>query len=278
MVKGKLLLVGGGEYRGEVKTEGTTERPEADDREKGRVLECLFPDRESAHIEIITSGTSYPRESFEQYEKFFKDAGVKEVGMLDIDSRNIKSEHLRRIEKASAIFISGGNQRKILEVIGGSRVEDVFLNRMAHDPDFILGGTSAGAMVMSEITIGDGFRREKMMKGDVDMRPGMKVLPGTIIDTHFLKSMRLTRLALAVLNNPEFIGIGLPENTGVLVTDGHILECVGAEMALLVDASKVDPSVMNNARERDAVSVEGLAVHFLNEGGRYCLKQKKFLS
>lgn len=269
-IKGSMLLIGGGEYRGNNEQE----------KHKHSTLEnsplaILCDEPYNRNIEIITTGTAYPREAFEAYEDFFIQLGAKQVSMLDIDSRYIKDEELERIHTASAVFIGGGNQRKILEILSGTRLEDALVKRLRADKDFILAGTSAGSMCMGELTIGDGFHKQSIIKGDVDIRKGMNFLGNTVIDTHFILSARLARLSLALLENPGFLGIGIADNAGVLIRKGEILQHVGQEMVVLLDASEVEHTNISDAEKNDPVYASGLRMHFLHEGSEYSIKTGK---
>jgi cyanophycinase len=276
-VKGKILLVGGGEYRGPHPDDREERKEDTDHKEEFTPLKHLCPDPERARIEIITSGTAYPRESFERYENYFRSQGVKEIAMLDIDSRHIKEEQIKRVEDATAIFFSGGNQRKILELILDTEIHNILLKRYEKDADFIVGGTSAGTMALTELTIGDGFEKSKLLKGDVDIRKGMNLLPGVITDTHFLESMRLSRLTLALLENKDFLGIALSENSGALVTDGDLIEPAGDEMVLLLDASDIEESNFNDAKRDEPVFAMGMKLHFLSPGAVYSIKERRLV-
>jgi cyanophycinase len=275
-IKGRILLVGGGEYRGPHPED--KDKKDEKHEEEYTPLEELLEDPETARIEIITTGTAYPRESFERYENYFRSKGVKHIAMLDIDSPHIKPEQIEAVEKASVIFFSGGNQRKVLELLGDTEIPKLIKKRLKEDKDFIVGGTSAGSMILTEITIGDGFERNKLLKGDVDIRSGLNIIPNTIVDTHFLESMRLSRLSLAVLENPEFLGIGLSENTGVIVTEGDLLEPVGNEVVVLIDASGVKDTNLKDAEKNDPVYAMGLKLHLLSRGAVFSIKERRLQS
>lgn len=243
--KGKILLIGGA--RGE---------------DHGTILLELCPDPKNARIAIITTGTAYPREAFEFYEEYFKRENVEWIEMLDIDSRYLKDEQLELVEKSTAVFFGGGNQRKILEIIAGTELVDLLQKKLEEEEDFILGGTSAGAMILGKYVIGDGYDKERLTKGDVDIRDGLNFIKSGIIDTHFFHSARLSRLSLAILEQPECIGIGLPENTGVLIREGKI-EAIGDEMAVILDASEAK-SNLKDAGNGDRIHAENLRLRFLN--------------
>ncbi len=269
--KGTILLIGGGEYRGE----DNEQESEKEELTQDTPLRFLYNDPQKAKIAIITTGTAYPRESFELYEKYFRDKGVKEVCMLDIDSRYLKDEHINMVKDATAVFIGGGNQRKILEILAGTELEKILFRRLEEDENFILGGTSAGAMIISDLTIGDGYEKKNLIKGDVDIRPGMNLLPGTIVDTHFIFSGRLARLSLALLENRDRIGIAVPENGGALIKEGNFIEAVGSEMVIIMDPSEITETNIDEAANRNPVYAAGMKMHFLNEGSYFSIKEKK---
>jgi cyanophycinase len=254
--KGKVLVIGGA--RGD---------------DHGSILKELCPDPDKARISIITTGTSYPREAFEFYEDYFKKEKVESIDMLDIDSRYLKEEQLRLAEKSNVIFFGGGNQRKILEIIEGTELVDLIRKKLEDEEDFIAGGTSAGAMIMGKYAIGDGYDKERMIKGDVDIRDGLNLIPDTIIDTHFFQSLRMTRLSLAILEKPECIGIGLPENTGIICESEGKITAIGDEMVSVFNAGDAD-SNLKDAGKGDRIYAHNIRLHFLN-GDSIKLPRKK---
>lgn len=278
-IKGKILLIGGGEYRGprpgEEPADNTEETREAIDEFSPLIHLC--PDPETACIEIVTTGTAYPRESFERYESFFKSKGVTKISMLDVDTRYAKEDQIERVKKATVLLFGGGNQRKILEMFSENELLDIIRKRLKEDDNFTIAGTSAGTMAITELTIGDGYDKNMLLKGDVDIRTGLNFLHGCIADTHFLESMRISRLTLALLENRDMLGIGLSENSGVIIRDGDLLETAGKEMVLLFDASDIKDTNFREAANGDPVYAMGMKLHYLSPGAIFSVKERKLV-
>ena len=144
------------------------------------------------------------------------------------------------------------------------------------DKNFIVGGTSAGAMVMPEIIITGGIIREAIYKEEIKMDKGFDLIKDVIVDTHFIKRGRFARLAHAVILNPTCLGIGLEENTALIISEGNKAECIGSGMLILIDGSKIGNTNINEVDDSTPIVVENLKVSILAEGSRYLLKERKF--
>lgn len=275
--KGTLILIGGKEDKKEDITDDGFSDCEASERFE--ILKHLLSSKPSeTRLEIITSGTAYPRESFETYRNLFEKFGVRETGMIDIDSRNKASEpdYIDKINNATAVLFGGGNQRKIMELFEKTKFQEALKKKFEEDSSFILAGTSAGAMIMGDIMIGDGRCKMGIVKGDVDTRPGLGLIPNLIIDTHFTSSKRLTRLSLACLENPQAIGLGIPENTALIVKDGELISCIGTGCGFILDASSVGKNNVESADRSEKVYAENMVIHFLGGEAVFSLKKKSF--
>lgn len=157
------------------------------------------------------------------------------VGRLDAAS---KSSFLAQIATASGVFFTGGDQARIMDVLADAEL--LLAVRERHAQGVVFGGTSAGAAVMSSVMItGDGDFT--VIDGDqVGVREGLGLFPGVIVDQHFVKRRRENRLFGLVLKHPDTRGIGIDEDTAILVTAGRQVEVVGKGPVLLVDAAGRD--------------------------------------
>jgi cyanophycinase len=140
----------------------------------------------------------------------------------------------------------------------------------------VIAGTSAGAMAMSNTMIYQGSSTESLLKGEVKITTGLGFLHNVIIDSHFVKRGRFGRLAQAVAGNPGCIGIGLGEDTGVLVRNGNELEAIGSGLVLIFDGHYILHSNIADIEDGMPVSIENLLVHVLAKGNYYFLKERKF--
>ena len=159
----------------------------------------------------------------QNYLDAFGKLGCHHIRIMDIRNREDaqKPEMLERIRKCDGVMFSGGNQLRLSSIFGGTDFLEIILDRYLNEEGFVIAGTSAGAMAMSSTMIYQGSSSEALLKGEVKITTGLGFLKDVIIDSHFVKRGRFGRLTQAVAANPSCIGIGLGEDTGVLVTEGR---------------------------------------------------------
>lgn len=276
--RGTLILIGGAEYKGD------DERLEMARRNKDfkpyEILKELIPnDCSGCKIEVITTATSIPGEVGDMYKDAFADIGMRDVGITHIETRedanNVK--YVDRIKAARVVLFSGGDQVRISTIIGGSEVGEAIKNRYYDDKDFVVAGTSAGAMAMSGIMLYEGHNTEALLKGDVKTSGGLGLIHGCIIDTHFVKRGRIGRLTQAIILTPSCIGIGLGEDTALKVFDGNRMECLGSGTVVIIDGHDIKHTNITYAAEHTPLCVENLTVHMLCRGTGYRLKEREFI-
>lgn len=277
--KGKLLIIGGAED----KSDGTTNdiKGRNDQFERFKILKELLPSGNSnGKIEIITTASSAPGQMEKVYQKTFSDIGYENIGFLHIrDKKQARDEqYYGRIQNARAIFFTGGDQLRFSTIIGGTTIADIIKEKYLHEKGFIVAGTSAGAMVMSEIMICGGGTREALLGSDLHTASGLGLLANCIIDTHFIKRGRFSRLAHAIIINPRNLGIGLGEDTALIIHNGNDAECRGSGMVVIIDGAYIEQTNMSEADENCPVYVEKLIVHLLTEKCRVNLDTRKMSS
>ncbi len=261
--KGRLLLIGGAEDKGENQVPIAAHNKQFVHLEilKKLVSENSLDDR----IEVITTATGFPLEIRASYEKAFSKVGYTNVGFLDIHSiADTKSaEYLERVNKADTIMFCGGDQFKIATIIGGSPISDAIYKRYKNDSDFTVAGTSAGAMVMSKLMIQSGGTNEALIDYDLRISSGLGLIEDCIIDTHFIRRGRFGRLAHAVISNSNQIGIGLGEDTALLIRKGRKAQCLGSGMVVIIDARHIEQTNVSDVEKGDPIYVDNLRVHLL---------------
>ncbi|MDX1711562.1 MAG: cyanophycinase, partial [Rhodovibrionaceae bacterium] len=187
-------------------------------------------------VAVIATASGIPHEVFPMYEEAFGRLGAKEVHHLDIrtreDAQNPKL--VKTIGKCGIVFFTGGDQLRLTNTLGGSPVLQAIRERYAEGA--VVSGTSAGAAAMSATMIYDGSAADALRKGAVKMSSGLAFVEGIVIDSHFLERGRFTRLMEVGATNPEYIGIGIGEDAGVIVHDGQILEAIGPGHVVVVDS------------------------------------------
>jgi cyanophycinase len=231
-----------------------------------------------SHIEVITTASEIPEEVGQNYVDAFKRLGCSNVGVIHVKNREDaqKSEYLERIRQADGVMMTGGNQMRLTMIYGGTEFLEILHDRYMNEA-FVIAGTSAGAMAMSNTMIYEGASHEALLKGKVKITTGLAFMKDVIIDSHFVKRGRFGRLAQVVCSNPACIGIGLGEDTGVLVRNGNELETIGSGLVLIFDGHEIKYSNIADIEDGMPVSIEHLVVHVLAKGNQYFLKERKFL-
>jgi cyanophycinase len=278
--KGKLLIIGGAEDKGADQEFPPIKAKNKDFKHYEILGEMLPPDPKKEHrIEVITTASQVPLEMGTLYIQAYEKAGFSNIGHISIEDKDEarKEEFVKRIEKANAVLFSGGDQFRLSTILGGTPVIETVIRKYREEKDFIAAGTSAGAMVMSRLMIYQGDNNEALLKGDVKISSGFGILSGCIIDTHFVKRGRFGRLAQAVIMNPTFIGIGLGEDTALIIKKGNEAECRGSGMVIIIDGKGICHSNISYAEENTPLCVENLKVHILARRNGFLLKQRKFI-
>ncbi|RYY92913.1 MAG: cyanophycinase, partial [Chitinophagaceae bacterium] len=160
---------------------------------------------------------------------------------------------------------------------GGTRFGQILLSRYQSEPGFLIAGTSAGAMAMSNSMIYEGDAAQAHLKGKVKITAGLGLVDHVIIDSHFEKRGRFGRLAQAVATNPSCIGIGLGEDTGMLITEGNKMEAIGSGLVMILDGHDIKYSNIADIPEGNPISIENMKVHFCEKGNGYLVKERTYL-
>lgn len=275
--KGKLLIIGGAEDK-------VGEPPDMKEQMKEytryEIINELVPDSKNKKVEIVTTGSEVPEEVKKSYQKVFFELGYKNIGFIPIKLRAEakKKDYLLRVQKAGTVFFTGGDQFRLSTILGGTPFVDILKERYKDDKDFIVAGTSAGAMVMSAIMITGGGLTEALVYRNLLTSSGIGLLNTCIIDTHFIKRGRFGRLAHAIIMNPEQLGIGLGEDTALIIHHGEEAECRGSGMVVIIDGRDIKRTNITNVSEGELVFVEDLRVHLLVKGCKFSLRQRKILN
>ena len=277
--KGKLIAIGGSEDKGTDLEKGEIHRNNLNFFELGilrRVVEEAGGP--SARIEVITTASIIPNEVGNNYLDAFGKIGCTNIGLLHIRNRQdtANKEYMERIRNCDAVMFSGGNQLR-LSVTDGGTAFLALLKKRYQEENVVIAGTSAGAMAMSQTMIYEGNATRAHLKGAVKMTTGLDFIDSVIIDSHFEKRGRFGRLAQAVATNPSCIGIGLGEDTGMLITEGNKLEAIGSGLVVIVDGHDILHSNIADIPDGNPISLENLKVHFCEKGNGFLLRERKFL-
>ena len=278
--KGKLIAIGGAEDKGTDLETGKIQRNNLNFFELG-ILSRIMEEAGGSlcRIEVITTASMIPYEVGDNYLNAFGKIGCTNIGVMHIRNRAdaANAEYLERITTCDVVMFSGGNQLRLSSTFGGTAFLETVLDRFYNEPTFVVAGTSAGAMAMSNTMIYEGNATRAHLKGEVKITTGLGFMDDVIFDSHFEKRGRFARLAQAVAANPSCIGIGLGEDTGMIITDGNKMEAIGSGLVMIVDGHDIMHSNIADIPDGNPISIENLKVHFCEHGNGYLLKQRKFL-
>jgi cyanophycinase len=267
--KGKLIIIGGAVDKGSF-TESSFDKDVSKNMnffEKGIIKRIIDESKhkENSRIEVITTASKIPREVGPEYVKAFQYLNASNVDVLHIERREQASddEVLDRIKAADVVMFTGGDQLRLSSILGGSKLHDIILDKYKNE-HFIYAGTSAGAAAASNNMIYQGSSHEALLKGEVKITSGLGLIDDVIIDTHFVQRGRIGRLFQAVVGNPKVLGIGLGEDTGLLITNNTKMEAIGSGLVILVDGREIKDTNLTQVELGQPISINHLVTHVLS--------------
>lgn len=254
---GNLIIIGG-----------------AEDKEgKKEILRkvCNSIDKSEDTLLIATIATECPKEAAARYKRVFNELKVKKIKVLDITERieAFDDENINLINESSLIFFTGGDQLRITSLIGGTPVYDA-LKESIKNGTFMV-GTSAGASVMSDTMIVQGEDEKSPRKCTLKMAPGLGFIRDVIIDQHFAQRGRIGRLLAGIAQNPEVLGIGIDENTAIIVGEDGIIEIIGEGAVYFIDGSTITYTNVSELHCDDILSMHDIKLHVLTSGEKFDL-------
>ncbi len=274
--KGKLVIIGGAVDKGSFTEKNFDKQVEKNLNffETG-ILKRIITESlkgESSRIEIITTASKIPREVGPEYAKAFRFLGAENVDVMHIERREqaTEAENLKRLKEADVVMFTGGDQLRLTSILGGTAFHDLLQEKYIHEP-FIFAGTSAGAAAASDSMIYQGSSQEALLKGEVKITSGLGLIDDVVIDTHFVQRGRIGRLFQAVVGNPKVLGIGLGEDTGLLIIDGRHMEAIGSGLVILVDGRHIQDTNLTAVELGQPISIKNLVVHVMSMYDRYDL-------
>lgn len=269
-IKGKLVIIGGAVDKGSF-TETDIDKSASKNLnffEEGILKRILDESKhkEKSRIEVITTASKIPREIGPEYVKALNYLGAENVDVLHIEKREQATdpEVLARLKAADVVMFTGGDQLRLTSILGGTQFDEVLLDKY-HNEDFIYAGTSAGAAAASNSMIYQGSSSEALLKGEVKISSGLGLIDGVIIDTHFVQRGRIGRLFQAVVGNPKVLGIGLGEDTGLLITKGKKMEAIGSGLVILVDGREIKDTNLTQVELGQPISISHLVTHVMSK-------------
>lgn len=255
--EGRLLVIGGNEEK-----EGEC-----------RILRSFveMAGARDARLVILTTATELPEEVGEEYQGIFERLGAGEVRVLHAETRREASERslAEAVREASGIFLTGGDQLRLTSILGGSEADRSIL--AAFRGGAIVAGTSAGASAMAGTMIVSGDSADTATRSTVSMAQGMSLVEDVVIDQHFAQRGRMNRLLASVAQNPHLLGIGIDEDTAVLVTPDGQCEIIGSQSVTILDGRQIRQTNVSDSSSREPLAITNLVMHVLPEGYGYDL-------
>jgi len=269
--KGILIAIGGAEDKGEEIDEDLQSN---ENFIQLAILErfCQELKGDDPMIAIIPTASSVPEESAQDYVSAFGKLDYNNIKIIDIRSREDVSnpEYLDIIKNAAGVMFTGGDQLRLTSILGGTEFLLIMKQRFIKDP-IVIAGTSAGAAAMSTGMIYEGQKLNGMLKGDVKATTGLEFLKNVAIDTHFIARGRMIRMAHRLATNPGCLGIGLEENTGIVVKNGRDAEVIGSGLIVVMDARGSTETNIYEAVNGQPVTLRNLKVDLLGKGDTFLI-------
>lgn len=226
-----------------------------------------------ARIAVMTAATSYPQEVGDEYTRVFEGLGAGAVQVVHTENRNDseREDSLEIVKKATGIFFTGGDQLRIVDFIKETRLDEAIHQR--HQEGAVIGGTSAGAAMMPDQMIVGGASVSHPSVDAVRLGPGMGFLPGILVDQHFAQRGRLGRLLAALVLEPADIGLGIDEDTAIIVS-GDEFAVVGQGSVTVVDETTSTHNNLEGLLKDEPIALCGVQLHILPHGYRFDLKKR----
>jgi cyanophycinase len=225
----------------------------------------------NAHIAVIPSASRISNVVAAEYESIFLRLGANQIQTIDMVNRRQANDWqvVKRLNDVTGIFFTGGDQMRLLSLIGGTRFADILAARFRHGAH--IGGTSAGASAMSQHMIGSGKSGSSASAHMVQMTTGLGLSHSLIIDQHFSQRNRIGRLMSAVMLHPKMLGIGLDEDTSLTIASNGKCRVIGSGTVTLVMDTHINPMSQFTTYNNQVAVNDRLAVSQLRTGDEVVL-------
>lgn len=250
----------------------------AEDRVRQKLILRKFVELsggDKAKILVISIASETPDVVHETYRRIFQSLGVSEIRGLTALTR----DEVRKCDAAgllagiTGIYMTGGDQLRLASLIGGTEFQLLFEHHLRNG--CTLGGTSAGASAISDTMIIDWEPSDQPLSDNVRLSAGLGILRNIIIDQHFTQRNRLNRLITAIAYHPGYLGIGIDEDTAIVVSPEGMLEVMGNGTVTIVDGADISYCNVSEVPRNEPFSVVGLKIHVLSPEHGYDLRERK---
>lgn len=228
-------------------------------------------------VGVITTASENPEQRGKDYHNVFTTLGASRIDIFNIKERFQANERksAKLIADLDLIFFTGGDQLRLTTILGGTRIFDAIQKCLENGT--LIAGTSAGAAVFSDTMIYEGKSEDGLFKDSVLSTSGFGFVDKIIFDTHFMARGRIGRLIQIVTSNPTCIGVGIGEDSGVILKGDGIAEVVGTGQVIIVDGSSILSSNIMDIKPGEPIAVENVRIHSLVDGYGYNFNKRQFL-
>jgi cyanophycinase len=277
--KGIVIAIGGNESKGNEPEIGSNQDKNKNFEEYAILQRFVdeLRDKKDPLIVIIPTASSEPEQSANDYLKAFRHLKATNLQVADIRSRedSKKPEYLEMVKAADGFMITGGDQLRLTSFLGGTELLNILKDRYTRER-IVVAGTSAGAMALSTPMIFQGGANDSgFLKGEVRIATGLEFLKDVAIDTHFIARGRIVRMSHMIALNPGAIGIGIEEDTAVVVKDGIHMEVIGSGIVTVVDGHTMNYTNLTEIKDGEPITMCDMRVHFLSRGQRYNFNKRQ---
>jgi cyanophycinase len=263
--KGVLLPIGGGE----------------DKEHTESVLLRIIKEtgKRKPKICIVTVASEKPKETAGDYRRAFRKLKLTTIFFIHFNTRSAadKKKDLANVKSCDAVLFSGGDQLRLSSLMGGTELLELIKQRYSEEKNFVVAGTSAGAAAMSDTMIVSGSSRDALIKGELELTNGLDLINSVFIDTHFTERGRIGRVIQTLAYNPGVLGIGLGEDTAVVIK-GEKLEVIGSGLVIIADGKQIVYTDLAEIQNDEPITVEGIKIHVLGPGKKFSLKDRKLMN
>jgi cyanophycinase len=279
---GKIILIGGNVDKGTPLS--AEERKEFGRQRTIKMVKLEILDRlvkemkgKNSRIEIVTSASGIPIAIGNEYKKAFAKLNCKNIGVMHF--RTSKAADLpfalERLNKCDGVLFTGGNQSLLCKIILGTKFLALLKERFEKEKKFLIAGTSAGAMALTQIMITKEISAAPFEKGHIKIAKGLNILTRIIVDTHFTQRRRLSRLIEAVAMFPDKLGVGLGEDTAVFFKTPEKVEIIGRSLVILIDGTRISYNNINKIKKKQNICLQDVKLHVLTRGYDFSITRRK---
>lgn len=228
----------------------------------------------SARLVVIATASLNADAKWKSYSRLFRLLGAAEIHFLPLSNREEANEraHAKLIYASTGVFLTGGDQNRISSILGGTEVAKAM--HRAHKQGLVIAGTSAGASATSEHMIAEGGMGLHPRKHMLHLAPGLGFLRRVVIDQHFLQRQRLGRLLSIVAQNPFILGIGIDEDTAVVVCPNYDFRILGSGVVTILDGREISNSNVTTAHAGELLAMMNVRLHILPAGVAFNIENR----